>query len=130
MTNQNKQLPGSPSDLVVTRVDVEFDSGAYYACGFKSTQKVLAITGRVGAGDDEQSLQCARRIAACLQACEGIETEVLEFFTERMHGTAKKSMLKDVADTDISALSAAQQEMAVSQTVDLIEQVKQSSKKI
>lgn len=130
MTNKNKQpFVADISDLVVTRVDLEqLSGGGYYACGFNSNQQILAITGRVGAGDDDHSFQTARRIVACLRACVNIDTDVLEVFVEGMHGRKRNADLKDVADKDASVLSAASKAIAITAAYDAISKASASSR--
>lgn len=124
MKNKSKV---DPHDLCVTRVDIE--NVAYYACGYKSTHKVLALTGLVGAGDDEQSMTSARRIVACIRACAGIDTEALEFFIDRLHGAPEKPSFKDdVADTEISVKSEANKAIAITTAMDVIEKARHSAR--
>lgn len=49
----------------------------HYMVGVPDTDIIVALTGKVGAGDDEESKANAERIAACWNACAGIPDEVL-----------------------------------------------------
>lgn len=53
------------------------DGRHHYMVGVIDTFTVVALTGKVGAGDDEESKANAERIAACWNACAGIPDEVL-----------------------------------------------------
>lgn len=51
---------------------------SHYMVGVEGTIKAVALTGKVGAGDDEESISNARRIVACVNACAGMTTESLD----------------------------------------------------
>lgn len=57
--------------------DMMVDGRIHYGVGLPGTDKIVALTGYVGAGDDEESIDNALRIAAAWNACDGIETERL-----------------------------------------------------
>jgi hypothetical protein len=77
------------SDLVVTAIGLE--GVQYWALGFKDTHQVLAITGKVGDGKDEESVEMATRIVACLKVCDGIDIEMLNFFADKVAEKAKRT---------------------------------------
>ena len=76
------------SDLVVTAIGLE--GVQYWALGFKDTHQVLAITGKVGDGKDEESVEMATRIVACLKVCDGIDIEKLNVFAEKVAEKVKR----------------------------------------
>jgi hypothetical protein len=57
---------------------IEVNRAFYVGCAIDGTNNVTAITGYSGAGDEEESIANARRIVACVNACVGIPTDVLE----------------------------------------------------
>lgn len=54
------------------------DSRECYVVGILDTRNVIAITGRVGEGKDEDSMRDARSIAAALNLCQEMDVETLE----------------------------------------------------
>lgn len=128
MSRPNNKIAFDHSDLHVTRVDI--NNVGYYACGYKNTKTVLAITGLIGDGDDEQSVANARRIVACISACAGIETEVLELFIDRMNASPKKQNLTDIANTDINALSEGDKANAISVASSAIQKAREASRRV
>lgn len=50
----------------------------HYMVGVPGERICVALTGTVGAGDDEESKANARRIVACVNACRDIDMTVLE----------------------------------------------------
>jgi hypothetical protein len=52
----------------------------HVGCAIDGTDKVTALTGYSGAGDEEESIANASRIIACVNACAGIPTEQLEAY--------------------------------------------------
>ncbi len=70
------------ADLVVTGIGIE--GVQYWALGFKNTNQVLAITGKVGDGKDEESVEMATRIVACLKVCDGIDIDKLNIFADKV----------------------------------------------
>lgn len=119
-------------DLVVTRIEVE--GTQYWALGFKNTHKVLAITGKAGDGSDEQSVQAATRIVACLRACDGIDIDVLNFFSEKVSEQAQQDALAQDAESEtdpieeaMDRLSEMAQQEALSMSAQFIDKVRKSS---
>lgn len=77
--------------------------GPCYAVGMQDTKVVIAITGKFDKPDSDISEANARRIAACWNACEGIDTGMLENITTLGDTLASRFMMRDKVERDLSA---------------------------
>lgn len=64
-----------PSTALITINGVQ---GEFYTSHKDGTKLVVAITGSIGAGDDVESIANARRLAACWNAFDGVDTDKIE----------------------------------------------------
>lgn len=77
--------------------------GSCYAVGMQDTKVTIAITGKFGKPDSDISEANAHRIAACWNACEGIDTGMLENITTLGDTLASRFMMRDKVERDLQA---------------------------
>ena len=89
------------------------DGKECFAVGLSGTTKITAVTGHVGAADEDESIANAYRIEACINACDGISTEklnggwidtVINPCATRLEGEAK--VLRDLLQLAIGPLTS------------------------
>ncbi len=77
--------------------------GPCYAVGMQDTKVAIAITGKFDKPDSDISEANARRIAACWNACEGIDTGMLENITTLGDTLASRFRMRDKVERDLQA---------------------------
>ena len=77
--------------------------GPCYAVGMQDTKVTIAITGKFDKPDSDISEANAHRIAACWNACEGIDTGMLENITTLGDTLASRFMMRDKVERDLQA---------------------------
>lgn len=77
--------------------------GPCYAVGMQDTKVAIAITGKFDKPDSDISEANARRIAACWNACEGIDTGMLENITTLGDTLACRFRMRDKVERDLQA---------------------------
>lgn len=77
--------------------------GSCYAVGMQDTKVVIAITGKFDKPDSDITEANARRIAACWNACEGIDTGMLENITTLGDTLASRFRMRDKVERDLQA---------------------------
>nr|WP_319566220.1 hypothetical protein [uncultured Rhodoferax sp.] len=95
------------------------DGKECFLVGLLGTSKALAVTGHVGAKDEDESIANAYRIEACINACNGISTEklnggwidtVINPYATRLEGEAK--VLRDLLTLTLGPLTSTLQDSA------------------
>jgi len=82
----------------------------YHCVGIEGTAKAVAITGLEGAENDAESKDDAARIAACVNACEGIPTAQLEWDSATFIDMMKeRNTLEHQRDELLAALTKVQE---------------------
>jgi len=81
----------------------------HYMVGVPGERLCVALTGIVGAGDDEESKANARRIVACVNALEGVATDRLE--TANISGSGFWGKCIHDADVKYSELAIQNKEL-------------------
>ena len=69
----------------------------------QDTKVVIAITGKFDESDADISEANARRIAACWNACKGIDTGMLENITTLGDTLASRFRMRDKVERDLQA---------------------------
>lgn len=77
--------------------------GPCYAVGMQDTKVVIAITGKFDKPDSDISEANARRIAACWNACEGLDTGLLKNITTLGDTLASRFRMRDKVERDLQA---------------------------
>lgn len=103
--------PHTPGTAVAQAVNVTFGGtpAKYHAVGIHDTNVAVAITGLVDADDSAINEANARRIAACLNAFDGLETEQVENMVNVPEFFFKHVELLAQRDELLTALNAAKQ---------------------
>lgn len=81
----------------------KIDGKDSYVVGFLDTKHIVAITGRVGDGNDEASQKDAIRIATLLNACQGFSTD--DFVAGRIAIRKWVSCADQLPDSDTTVLT-------------------------
>jgi hypothetical protein len=89
------------------------DGRECFVVGLSGTTKIMAVTGHVGATDEDESIANAYRIESCIAACDGITREKLDAgwtaltanpYATRLEGEAK--VLRDLLQLALEPLTA------------------------